>query len=251
MANQPPVVTAVRTEVQNPQVQAAMLLGSSYEAGWGPGFAVGDQGTSFGPYQMHEGGALSATGLTPAQAEDPRAATLAMEPYYESGVSKVPQSLWSSNPSLAAEEAAVYAESPAQSYLSSYGQSSLNSHWSAVQAAMNGQSVSSPGTAGGQNANLTSFGNTSPIPGLPSWLGNALNWVGVGIPSDVTDYLERGALIVFGAVLIIVGLVVLARGPERVANLVGITAAGASGEVKGAARGAGKSLGQKAIKAVK
>lgn len=218
---QPPVVTAIRTEVQSPQVQAAMLMGSSFEGGWGPAYGVGDDGTSFGPYQMHEGGALTATGLTPAQAEDPTTATRAMEPYYENGVNQVPVSLWQSNPAMAAEEAAVAAESPAQSYLSSYGQSAVDQHWSTVEAALNGENVTSS-SDGGTPATLT--GSTSPIPGLPSWLGDALNWAGVGIPSDITDYAERLGLIVFGAVLIFIGLFVLARVPQQVASIVGDTA---------------------------
>lgn len=67
-ANARVVAEVAREQGVDPTVAVAMML---VESGGDAG-AVGDNGTSFGLFQLHEGGMLTAAGLTPAQAYDPR-----------------------------------------------------------------------------------------------------------------------------------------------------------------------------------
>src|SRR6266511_852851 len=112
-----PIVDAVNSIVSDQRTRLAMLMGSYMESTWDPN-AVGDGGTSFGWYQMHIGGALTSSGLTPQQAKDPVLATRAMLGAYQAAVAKVSDSLWQSNPKQAAALAAYYAERPRAMYSS-------------------------------------------------------------------------------------------------------------------------------------
>jgi hypothetical protein len=112
----PPVVTAVENATADADTRLAMLMGSYLEGGWGPTYGVGDNGTSFGPFQMHEGGAL---GSLPgslnqqiAEAENPSTAVAAMLSRYQAAVASVGAALFQSNPAQAGEEAAAIAEAP-------------------------------------------------------------------------------------------------------------------------------------------
>lgn len=74
-ADQKTVLDNVRTVVEvakekgvDPTLAVAMML---VESG-GDNRAVGDNGTSFGLFQLHDGGMLTSAGLTPQQAFDPR-----------------------------------------------------------------------------------------------------------------------------------------------------------------------------------
>jgi|AGTN01.2.fsa_nt_gi Transglycosylase SLT domain. len=74
-ADQQTVLNNVRTVVEvarengvDPKLAVAMML---VESG-GDNRAVGDNGTSFGLFQLHKGGMLTAANLTPEQAYDPR-----------------------------------------------------------------------------------------------------------------------------------------------------------------------------------
>lgn len=154
------VISQILAQAPDAPTAEAMLLGSSFEGGWGPTFATGDQGTSYGPFQIH----LPAhPGVTPTEAEDPAWATSYMLPAYEAGVKSVPGSEWQSNPELAAEQAAVAAERPARSYLDSYGSATLNQHWSSVQGALTGKTLpassggGSPSSGSSSSASLTAF----------------------------------------------------------------------------------------------
>jgi cell wall-associated NlpC family hydrolase len=120
-----PVVAAINQLVADSRVRLAMLMGSGLESGWNPS-AVGDNGTSFGPYQMHIGGALTAAHGSPAQAHDPVWATRAMLGAYTAAVRRVPDSLWQSDPRNAAALAAYYAERPAAMYPASRVDSTWN-----------------------------------------------------------------------------------------------------------------------------
>lgn len=138
------VLQAVNNATRDVRVRAAMLLGALLESGTlgaGP-FGVGDSGTSYGPFQMHVGGALTSSGLTPRQAEDPELAVLAMKPIYEAAVNQVPGSLWRSDPSAAAALAVWKAERPKGypygSPAGSYGQAKINASWAQVQKVLKG-----------------------------------------------------------------------------------------------------------------
>lgn len=71
--------------------------------------------------------------------------------------------------------------------------------------------------SGGKVGNLK-VTTTSSI--LPSWITDilgiipGLNFLGNG-SLDIADWLERGALMLFGGILMIVGIIVLFKGPER------------------------------------
>lgn len=187
------LVDQILTQAPDAQTAQAMLLGSSFEAGWGPSFSVGDQGTSFGPYQIH----LPAhPGVTPSEAEDPAWATQYMLPAYEAGVASVPQQLWSADPELAAEEAAVAAERPAVSYVNNYGQESLDSHWAQVQGA-----IANPRSVG---ATLTSYvpGTHIHIPGTGAGSSLAPSW----LTGPVTHYIGYAVGLGVGGALVLAGL---------------------------------------------
>lgn len=238
-----PVVDAILAGTSNLEVREAMLVGSFLESGWSP-TAVGDGGTSFGPFQMHIGGALTAAGGTPAQAEDPTWAVAHMLAAYQQGVNSVSASLWASNPELAAEEAAVAAERPKVSYIQSQGQARVDQAFAATQNALKGI-VSVPGSpsggnsgpaAGTQNATLTGFDPASlPFPlniiasvGAAGVSGGPISTnVGLGIfggtegiigwflkqfgIDNLKDFLIRTGLIFMGGILIIIGVGAMTR----------------------------------------
>lgn len=202
------VVDAILAVTSNLRVRQAMLLGSHLESGWNP-TAVGDQGTSFGPFQMHIGGALTAQGGTPQQAEDPTWAAQHMLGYYESGVNSVPASLWTSNPEQASEEAAVSAEGPATSYYNSQGQGAVDAAWTATQAALNGV-VSSGGSAPGGTGGGNGVTTTSATGSFWSGFWNGLLGSAAGPSFSPVDGLERLGLIILGGLLILLGIYMLA-----------------------------------------
>lgn len=122
-----PVVDAILAKTSDQKMRWALLMGSKLESGWNQS-AVGDNNTSFGPFQIH----LPAhPGVTKAQAEDPTWAVNYMFGSYQSGVNQVPAAQWALNPATAAATAAYYAERPAVMYPSDR----VSSAWSAVQSA--------------------------------------------------------------------------------------------------------------------
>ena len=184
------VVDAILAATQNGQLRAALLMGSKLESGWRTG-AVGDNGTSFGPFQIH----LPAhPGVTASEAEDPSWAVNYMLPAYEAGVAKVPASLWSGDPAKAAATAAYYAERPAKMY------GGYEGLWSAVNGALNGQAVtggSGSGTGGGGTATQAASTGSGLLGPLESDVSVALN------------NMYMGGLMVFGLVLMVVGFFLL------------------------------------------
>lgn len=179
-----------------------MMMGSYLETSWNPN-DVGDNGTSFGPFQMHIGGELTAQGGTPQQAEDPVWAAQHMLDAYTRGVNHVGASLWNSDPEKAAEMAAVYAEVPAQDYYSSQGSARVDQAWNATQKFLGGSGVPNyNGTPGINQAGLSS-----------SILDKLLSLFGV---PDIKDLAERGGLIIFGGILVLVGLFVATKKEDKV-----------------------------------
>jgi hypothetical protein len=202
MANDVP--TAVLGQTKNLRTRQSMLLGSDLEGGWESPFPVGDNGTSFGPYQMHEGGALTALGLTSTQAENARTATKAMMPTYENAVNQISDHLWQTNPESAAEQAAVIAERPAQTYYASRGSGVVNAAWQNTSAVLAGKK-----STGGMptNAVLTSAGENPLTIAGDLLTGNVSGLLGA---TGFKSVLERIGLVIFGAVLVIIGIVILA-----------------------------------------
>lgn len=205
MADTPPVILADTT---NTRLRESMLLGSSLEGGWTSPYPVGDHGTSFGPFQLHRGGALDSLGGTPQQASDPKWAVKAMMPRYQNAANQISEQQWRNNPEVAAEQTARIAEAPAQDYFSSQGRQAVDMKWNGVQGVLHGKK-GIPGMP--TDANLTSAGdgggNTG---GLAQLLLGTLSGSLPGGGGGFTDIIERGGLIVFGAMLILVGILVLA-----------------------------------------
>lgn len=131
MAN--PVVTAILSATTDAHVRAAMLMGSQLESGMSTS-AVGDNGKSFGPYQIYT---VAHPNVSPSQAKDPGWSTAFMLPQYQAGVNKVTPSLWTSDPAKAAATAAYYAERPKVMY----PDSRVRAAWPTVQSALNGQTI--------------------------------------------------------------------------------------------------------------
>lgn len=183
-----------------------MLVGSWLETSWDPS-SVGDNGTSFGAWQMHIGGELSAQGGTPQQAEDPVWAAQHMLSAYTRGVNRVPASLWSSDPERAAETAAYYAEVPSVDYYSSQGASRVHEAWVKTQAAMGGAPTGSSGSV------VPALG----IPGTDTILDKLLKLFGV---PDIKDLSERAGLILFGGILVFVGLYVATKKSNKVTEVI-------------------------------
>lgn len=124
----PPTIQAILGYTGDPQLQAAMALGSRLEGGWGPAYGVGDLGTSFGPYQIH----LPAhPGVTEAEASDPVWATHYMGGSYQGGLGAVGQAAWA-EPESAAEQVAYHAERPAEDYVTARGQAAVDTAWAAT-----------------------------------------------------------------------------------------------------------------------
>ncbi|TNC19058.1 hypothetical protein [Amycolatopsis alkalitolerans] len=163
---------AIFAATPDPDVRRAMLLGALLEGGSlgaGP-FPPGDQGTSFGPFQIH----LPAhPGVTSSQASDPDFAVRFMLPAYQSGV----QRAGGAGSADQAARAAYYAERPKNMYPASR----YTSLWQQVTAALTGAPV---GT--GTLASDTTGGSSSPFAFLQpvadffhalAWLVNPLNWL--------------------------------------------------------------------------
>lgn len=204
--NQNTVIDQVFNATSNAHVRLAMLLGAQLEGGslGGPGsFGVGDQGTSFGPFQIH----LPAhPGVSAAQASDPTFAVKYMEPAYAAAAAQVPASLWQTSPENAAEQTAFIAERPAQDYFASRGTNVVNDAYTKAKAALGAGFLLGTGTPAGSTNGLGLFGTNQSSP-LASLSGlDPANWL-----SPIKTFLANGALILFGLVAILVAVVILAH----------------------------------------
>lgn len=212
------VVQAILDATRDPHVRESMLLGSRLESSWNPG-AVGDNGTSFGPFQIH----LPAhPGVTAEQAQNPAWATRYMLSAYQRGAAAQPESLWQSNPERAAEQAAVAAEAPAESYYSGRGAETVHAAWRATVGALGGHAPADgtpPGGGGGgapgtaQNAGLFDFG----LGGLISAIAIPLTLIAQPF-TEIATLLTwwwhnrmKVAFIAVGVVFFIIGLVFFAK----------------------------------------
>jgi hypothetical protein len=209
---------AILANTKNLRTRESMLLGSALEGGWSSPYPVGDGGTSFGPYQMHEGGLLTSLGLTSQQAENANTATKAILPTYTNAVNQISEQKWQSDPQGAAEQAAYIAERPAQDYYIARGTATVNKAWSNTTAVLSGQK--SQAGMPPQDATLTSaggggiLGSIGSIAGglatgnIPQTLSGLFNFSGIGglVKSDA----ERIGLVVFGSLLVLAGIIIFA-----------------------------------------
>lgn len=210
-----PVVDAIMGATSDPHLRASMLMGTKLESSWNPN-AVGDSGWSFGPYQIY----LKAhPAVTPQQAKDPVWSTNYMMPSYKKALGSVSQSLWSSNPALAAATVAFKAERPKVMYASG----KISSSWPDVQKALNGQSVAGPvtgtdNTVGGGSAPGSDF------LGIQSAITDMQNDFIIGI-MKAANFVLFFAAVLFGGSLMLAGFILLFRQTSVSANASNIRSA--------------------------
>lgn len=197
------VIEAIKNATSDPHVRAAMMMGAGLESSWSTD-AVGDNGKSFGPYQIYT---VAHPSVSAAQAKDPVWATNYMLPAYQAGVSKVTPSLWQSNPSLAAATAAYYAERPKVMYPSSR----IAAKWPTVAAALAGQAYNTPTTGGSGGGDPQGGGPVSGNPLDATFWDNKFNDVRVGFMKFANFALFFAACAV-GGILMIAGLILIFRG---------------------------------------
>lgn len=99
---------------------------------------------------------------------------------------------------------------------------------------------------GGKSGNPSSGDSSTNI--LPGWLNDITSLFGFNINADAAagkDFVERAGLIVFGFILLIVGIIVLFRGPEKAKLVISGQAKDAFGTPPWKIRGQEKSERQK------
>lgn len=220
------VLQAINDATRDSRVRAAMMLGALLEGGTlgaGP-FEAGDSGTSFGPFQMHRGGALTSAGFTRAQAENPELAVMAMLGAYEAAVQQVPGSLWSSNPEAAAERAAYLAERPAQIYHQARGQGTVDRAWAQVQRVLKGGVAAELSAAGSTAKGVAS----SAAAAVTEPIAQAIE----GFQASAGRFLTTAGFAVVGLGLVVLGSwrlfqPTIRRAQDRAAELGGQVAKGA------------------------
>lgn len=192
---------AISTATSDARVRLAMLTGAALEGGslagpWQPG----DQGTSFGPFQIH----LPAhPGVTAAQASDPNFAVKYMLPAYQQAVAQVGAKLWASDPQQAAAQAAYIAERPAQMY-------DPSRVTTAFAQAISAQTQPSTGVT---NTSTTASTNALPDITIP------LPWGGTtSIPNPLNALaggLARAFFLIVGILIIVIGLWLMVQGSKE------------------------------------
>jgi hypothetical protein len=139
------------------RLKSALLMGALLEGGslTGP-WRAGDNGQSFGPYQIYT---AAHPDVTREKAENPEYAVAYMLPAYMEGVRRVPSELWQSDPARAAATAVYYAERPAAMYPASR----VRAAWARLQGAWTGAIDG----ALGQTDDATTFAGG--LPGIEGW----------------------------------------------------------------------------------
>ena len=145
-----PLEAAIDSATRDPRIRTAMRLavmleGGNFEGNWG----VGDQGMSFGPFQINTG----VHRVTRQQAEDPRFAVNFMLKEFEGALQHVPDALWQTYPKRAAMLLAGYAERPemwGRNKSQPYDQARVDNAWNYLsQRRTGGQRPQSQGGGGG------------------------------------------------------------------------------------------------------
>ena len=217
----------IERQVSDQRTQLAMSLGALLEGGTlaGSGFGVGDNGNSHGPFQIN---APFHPDISVAGALNPASAVAYMKGAYQSAVNQISPSLWSSNPELAAEQAARMAENPAQDYITARGQSTVDSAYQRATAALGGAPVGGGGgssSGGGITATNASFLSsvggllTNPLGALSGAAADTGNAIAGGVVAGAealakpfVSYLEDAVLVVFGLIFVLVGLHMITSG---------------------------------------
>lgn len=209
-----PVPQAVFADTGDPRLIEALLLGSSFEGGWGPSYGVGDSGHSYGPYQFNlpyhpdllDFARKINPGITSLEqaATDPDIATryaIDQLGYGQTvkGVSTIypapSEADWQSNPELAAEMAAAAAERPQVPYLQNYGQGTLDQHWAQVLAVMAGNpNPNGQPNVSGTGNNSLGTAQAGGAQGATTANATLVDFPGIGIVTgawhDIINYVE-------------------------------------------------------------
>lgn len=224
MADANSVIDAILAATQDSHVRQAMALGADLESSLNPG-DVGDQGTSFGPFQIH----LPAhPGVTKEQAEDPTFATKFMLPAYTTAA-QAQGNLWNSNPELAAERTAFAAERPKVDYIQSDGQKTVDQKWRDSQVLLGLGDMNQTANAAGQAVMDTSnpisalLGPITDIGGALVKIGKLVDIITTFITTKLFLPQTWARVLAFGAgvTLILVGLFLFFSKPGTAANLAG------------------------------
>lgn len=199
------VVNAIQAHGGSTRVILAMLMGSWLESGWRAS-AVGDNGSSYGPFQIH----LPAhPGVSAAEAQDPVFAVKYMLKSYQAGVNRVDPAEWNANPAMAAAKAAYYAERPAQMYPTSR----INTAWPEVQKAAGGSAV------GGGTDSIVNAGLPSPAEMFDTIWTKVTRWLYDQF-GELVNYAYFGMLYAAGGLTIAVGFYLLFKDSTRVVPTV-------------------------------
>lgn len=176
---------------QTAELQAISLATAQQESGFNPA-AIGDQGTSFGLFQLHQGGELG--NLTPSQAENPQTNAQVAIPV-------IAQTL-KANPGWSPGRIAAAAQRPADQAAYATDINNLYPQYSGGQVPTgSGSGSGSGGGGGGGSTPGITIGNAGPFAiTLPVGADQTLTGIGANI----------GA-VVFGAILIVVGVIVAVR----------------------------------------
>ena len=269
MADVPAVIPAIYDATKNSRIRTSMAFGSDLESGWS-GTAANTSGAT-GWYQIllpvHPG-------VTAQEAEDATWSTNYMLPAYTSAVANVPDNIWTQDPELAAEQAVITAEQPGGPFpqgapgpYGGEGVAVVDSDWQNVANTLIGQwkpgnNIALP--AATDSATKKSGGpKDSNAPAPPLW--QSILEAVAGDPTGIEQYavqqaasgnsggigqiwdfftnpvdaLERLGLIIFGAIIVIVGLVILATGSRSGKAVAAGATRGVSSRVSGLVSGAG------------
>jgi hypothetical protein len=191
---------AIDSSTANPRLRLALRLGALLEGGSFAGpWSVGDNGTSYGPYQIH---LPVHPDITAQQAADPLHAVLYMLPEYEAALLRVPESAWQADPSIAAAQVVYYAERP----FAMYPAARIRAAWAQLTgtAPASDPATGAPGPAPSGSVS----GGAVPASGNPLLL----------IPALVSGLRDnhiavRAVLVIGGAILLTAGVIVMIHQP--------------------------------------
>lgn len=182
----------IKNTVTRYETEVAMLTTASLESGLNPS-DVGDSGTSFGLFQAHNG----RWGITQADLGNATKQAQAAEPDYYSAVTQASQSSLLNGGATGYEQIGYKVERPAQTYYASQGTKRVNQAFKAAQDALTGKLP--PGSAGTSTTTTT----TTPTSGSGSSSGGISP---SGVASSITAGFISIALMLVGAVLIVMGI---------------------------------------------
>ena len=204
---------AVYAATPHQNTRIAMILGALLEGGsLNPPYGIGDNGTSFGPWQIH----LPAhPGVTRAQAEDANWAARYMAPQYEKYTLAGPLGATMQ----AAANTAFKAERPKNMYPSSR----VSAAWAKMHGQITGDSTGGQTVFGAQGSVGTPTGLPNPLSGVDR-IAHDAEVAGKYLVSPTT-WIRVGEF-ALGLVLIVAGLSIVAKPVTQPVAQAAVKAAG-------------------------